>query len=76
MTYSISDFTQEFYSLQEECPSYRMGQHFINKMKINLEGTPFDERKLWGEWDTNLAIETICNIIEYYQWDCYDLPIK
>jgi len=76
MPYSISDFTKEFYDLQSECSSYRMGQHFINKMKINLEGAPFEERKLWNEWNPNLATETINSIIEYYQWDYDDLPIK
>ena len=76
MSYSISDFTKEFYKLQNEVSSYRMGQHFMNVMKINLENTPFSERNLWNEWNPNKAMETISSIIEYYQWDYEDLPIK
>ena len=76
MSYSISDFTKEFYKRQGDTPSYRMGQHFLNVMKINLEGTPFNKRNLWNEWNHNKAMETISNIIEYYQWDYEDLPIK
>lgn len=76
MPYTIQDFTKDFYDKEKEVPSYRMGQHFLNVMKINLEGTPFSKRNLWNEWNHNKAITTIHEIIEYYQWDYYDLPIK
>ena len=73
MTYTIDDFTKEYFQIRKGCPSYRLGQHFIN-MFIVESSTDF-MCKLWNEEITDLAQFMINDFIEENQWDYNDLPL-
>lgn len=67
------EFITEFHVKQDASPTYRLGQHFIITF-CNNECDPLFN----GLWDMPYkpALERITQIIDTYQWDYKDLPVK
>jgi hypothetical protein len=74
MPYTINDFTKEYHEKKGECDSYRIGQYFV-WLFIKKSDTP-EMKSLWNEWDVDVALVKIHEIIQRYNWDYYDLPVK
>lgn len=73
MTYAIMDFHKEYEDIIKIVPTYRLGQHFINKF---IKQSSSEEMcDLWNEWDSPTANLHIYEIIERYNWDLNDLPV-
>jgi len=67
------DFIKDFNYHQEKSPSYRLGQHFINVFIKDEDDELIGD--LWNKSGTS-AVKHINRIIETYQWDYNDLPVK
>lgn len=73
MTYTIEDFTKDYYKQRKVCDTYRLGQHFINLFIVE-SSTDF-MCKLWNEEIIDFAKVMINDFIEENHWDYNDLPL-
>jgi len=73
MLYTITNFTNEYYEIKTSVPSYRFGQHFINKFIKDSSSEEMQE--LWNEEDVDNAAELVYDLIDQYKWDYSDLPL-
>ena len=71
--YSITDFHKDYLEKYNECKDYRIGQFFIS---LFVKDSSEDFMcKLWNELNQEKAYKMIYEVIEKYNWDCYDLPL-
>lgn len=73
-TQSLSDFYKEFYAIKKNVPSYRLGQHFINKF-VKDEHSDSLFKGLWNMRGESVVKSRIHIILETYQWDVDNLVI-
>lgn len=59
--------------IQEDIPSYRIGQHFINLMGIDDSEDPQLQR-LWNSTNEKEVMEIIHDLMDRYQWKSNFMP--
>lgn len=67
-TVTYYEFMNSYSKCNEEVPSVRLGQYFINHF-IKKEDNTTDYSKLWNEEDDQLAHILITALVEQLQWD-------
>jgi hypothetical protein len=75
-TTSWQDFYESFLKIKETCPSYRLGQHFMNMFIRDRSELTCDEvcKGLWDKTDDE-AFTQCFEVINKYQWDVQELPL-
>jgi hypothetical protein len=68
----LIELLREYWAIKKKSPSYRLGQHLIIRLGITQENEP---KGMWDGGDAN-AITELEKLVERYQWDWKDLPIK
>ena len=73
-TITYQDFYKSFWSIRENVPSYRLGQHFVNMF---VKDSNTRDKLFEGLYNKtgDEAMTQICKIIEAYQWDLQKLPV-
>lgn len=74
-TISLIEFFKSYREKAVDCPSYRMGQHFIN---LFVEDDCSDEifSGLWEETNNDVVCKRILSICYRYQWDLNALAVR
>lgn len=62
----------EFEDIQSRNPTYRLGQHFINRFIVDSSSE--DMQKLWNERDQQVSMLRINKIVREYNWAWHYLP--
>lgn len=70
---TFEQFLQQYREELKVCPSYRLGQHFINLFIKDSSSRRM--QLLWNESNFKLAKFEICEYINEMQWDYNDLPL-
>jgi len=75
-TITWQQFHENFLSLKQQCPSYRLGQHFCNLFIKDSDPTTCDAvvKGLWDKTGDEAFVQCF-KVIKYYQWDLQDLPL-
>lgn len=74
MPYTLQDLITEFHEIKKEVTSYRLGQHFINEL---IKDSSSDEMcRLWYVKDYNTALSLVYEVVNKYEWDITDLPLR
>ena len=67
------DLYSEWCKIRSNVPSYRLGQHYSNRLGVDLVANVQD---LWHIEDPTVVDEKFAIICEIYCWDVFDLPVK
>ena len=68
----LTHLISQFHMLEEDIPSARLGQHFIN---LCIEdSSPTIMQELWNAKEVR-ALEIISDIMDQYQWKANFLPV-
>lgn len=70
---SISQFEKNFYRLQAETPSYRLGQYFITLFIKRETDSRLDG--LWEEKDPKVALKRVYQYCQDMNWDLESLLV-
>ncbi|QKN88431.1 hypothetical protein vBValSX1_38 [Vibrio phage vB_ValS_X1] len=73
-TISIHALILEYSGVSEKEPSYRLGQHFINRC-VRDDKDPL-LAGLWEETDPEMASIQILKVCDAWQWDLRNLPVE
>lgn len=65
---------KQAYQIQEDIPSYRVGQHFCSVMGLDSNSDP-EINELYMTTDDKRADEIIFSLMERYQWKENHMPV-
>ncbi len=68
----LTHLISQFHLIEEDIPSMRLGQHFIN-LCIEDSSTPIMQ-ELWNAKEVR-ALDIISDIMDQYQWRANFLPV-
>lgn len=75
-TITWQQFYKSYYSIRENAPSYRLGQHFCNLFIRDSDPTTCDPvvKGLWDKTEEDALIQCL-KVIKHYHWDMNALPL-
>ena len=68
----LTHLISQFHMIEEDIPSYRLGQHFINLCIEDSSSALMQE--LWNAKEDR-ALDIISEIMDNYQWKANFLPV-
>ena len=67
------DLYSEWCKIRNTCPTYRLGQHYSNRLGVDLV---YDGTDLWHIENSSIVEALFSLICEEYCWNVFDLPVK
>lgn len=71
---TLTQLLSSYDKIKLTIPSYRLGQHIVNTMKLNTSVLDMPVDLFYIE-DDKRAYEVFLNMCEQYCWDVLDLPV-